>query len=82
MKKFLVLAVLICMTMAFGSLIDDVRQRGVLRVGQDAGYMPLYGTNPDGERIGLEVEILERMAEILGVKLEFVVVNWDGIILL
>ncbi|PNE18095.1 ABC transporter substrate-binding protein [Mesotoga sp. Brook.08.YT.4.2.5.1] len=80
MKKFLVLAVLICMTMAFGSLIDDVRQRGVLRVGQDAGYMPLYGTNPDGERIGLEVEILERMAEILGVKLEFVVVNWDGII--
>ncbi|HCO69641.1 MAG TPA: ABC transporter substrate-binding protein [Mesotoga infera] len=80
MKKLLVVVVLLCMTLAFGSLIDEVKQRGVLRVGQDAGYMPLYGTNPDGDRIGLEVDILKKMAEILDVKLEFVVVNWDGII--
>jgi polar amino acid transport system substrate-binding protein len=80
MKKLLLFAILIAMTMSFGSLIDEVKERGVLRVGQDAGYMPLYGTNPDGDRIGLEVEILEKMAEILGVKLEFVIVNWDGII--
>lgn len=62
------------------SLIDEIRSRGVLRVGQDAGYMPLYGTNERGERIGMEAEILEKMADILGVKLEFVIVNWDGII--
>ncbi|NLT45610.1 MAG: ABC transporter substrate-binding protein, partial [Thermotogaceae bacterium] len=49
MKKLLLVLVLLCMTLAFGSLIDDVKQRGVLRVGQDAGYMPLYGTNPDGD---------------------------------
>lgn len=80
MRKVLLVVFLIVVSLAFSSLLDEVRDRGVLRVGQDAGYMPLYGTNPDGDRIGLEVDILKRMADLLGVKLEFVIVNWDGII--
>ena len=80
MKKVLLVVFLIAVSVAFSSLLDDIRSRGVLRVGQDAGYMPLYGTNPDGKRIGLEVDILQKMADFLCVKLEFVVVNWDGII--
>jgi polar amino acid transport system substrate-binding protein len=78
----LVFAVIVLLVagFTFGSLLDDIRKRGVLRVGQDSGYMPLYGTDMEGNRIGLEVEILQRMADILGVRLEFVIVNWDGII--
>ncbi|OAA31633.1 ABC transporter substrate-binding protein [Kosmotoga arenicorallina S304] len=79
-RVWLVVLLAIFAGLAFGNLIDDIRSRGVLRVGQDAGYMPLYGTDIDGNRIGLEVELLQRMADILGVELEFVVVNWDGII--
>jgi len=65
---------------AFAGLIEDIQKRGVLRIGQDAGYMPLYGTDERGKRIGFEVDLAKKMAEILGVKLEFVIVNWDGII--
>jgi len=79
-RVWLVVLLVVFAGLVFGSLIDDIRASGVLRVGQDAGYMPLYGTDIDGNRIGLEVELLQRMADILGVKLEFVVVNWDGII--
>ena len=82
MKKGFVVAVVLLLVsvMSFGSLLDDIQKRGVLRVGQDASFMPLYGTDEKGDRIGLEVEILEKMADVLGVRLEFVVVNWDGII--
>ncbi|RKX37766.1 MAG: ABC transporter substrate-binding protein [Thermotogae bacterium] len=76
---FITLLFILC-GLTFANLIDDIQSRGVLRVGQDAGYMPLYGTDASGNRIGLEVELLQRMADILGVRLEFVVVNWDGII--
>jgi len=80
-KRFVVvLAVVLVTFTVFGSLIDDIQKRGVLRIGQDEGYMPLYGTDEKGERVGLEIELIKKMAEILGVKVEFVIVNWDGII--
>jgi len=80
-KTFLVVvASILLVSLTFGSLIDEIKERGVLRVGQDAGYMPLYGTDMYGNRIGLEVDVLRIMATLLGVRLEFVVVNWDGII--
>nr|HPM95528.1 ABC transporter substrate-binding protein [Mesotoga sp.] len=62
MKKVMLVVFLVVVSLAFSSLLEDIRSRGVLRVGQDAGYMPLYGTDPDGKRIGLEVEILKEMA--------------------
>ncbi len=42
--------------------------------------MPIDVTSEKGERIGFEVDLARKMAEILGVKVEFVIVNWDGII--
>jgi len=81
MKRFFLIVLIITgVILGFSSLIEEIQERGVLRVGQDAAYMPLYGTDIDGNRIGLEVEILQKMADILDVELEFVVVNWDGII--
>jgi len=81
MRRFVVFTlVLVISLFAFADLLDEIRARGVLRIGQDAGYMPLYGTDEKGNRIGFEVDLAKKMAEILGVKLEFVVVNWDGII--
>lgn len=80
MKRFLVITILIITTFIFAGLLEDIQAKGVLRIGQDQGYMPLYGTDEKGERIGFEVDLAKKMAEVLGVRLEFVIVNWDGII--
>jgi polar amino acid transport system substrate-binding protein len=81
MKKVLfVFGILVFAMCTFGGLVEDIQKRGVLRIGQDSGYMPLYGTDESGKRIGLEVALAEEMAKILGVRLEFVIVNWDGVI--
>ena len=81
MRRLLVAVVILSLlTVSFAGLMEDIQKRGVLRVGQDQGYMPLYGTDENGNRVGLEVDLLKKMADFLGVKLEFVIVNWDGII--
>ena len=80
MRKLLAFILAVISSVIFAGLLEDIQSRGVLRVGQDAGYMPLYGTDENGERIGFEVDLAKEMAKILGVKVEFVIVNWDGII--
>ncbi len=80
MRRFLATLLIVSLTLSFAGLLEEIQSRGVLRIGQDQGYMPLYGTNESGERVGLEVDLARKMAEILGVKVEFVIVNWDGII--
>lgn len=61
-------------------VLDDIQQRGVLRVGMEPGYMPFELTNQRGEIIGFDVDIARRMATAMGVKLELVSTAWDGII--
>ncbi|NUU98782.1 ABC transporter substrate-binding protein [Marinitoga sp. 1154] len=81
MKKLVVLLFVIVMIMiVFGGKIEEIQKRGVLLVGQDPAYAPFYGVNTKGERIGYEVELAKMMAEVLGVKVKFVITNWDGII--
>ena len=75
----IVLVILIAVSTS-GNLINDVVSRGVLKVGQGSGYMPLHGMDENGNFIGLEIDLLKKMAVFLGVKLEIVVINWDGII--
>jgi len=60
--------------------LDEVKERGVLRVGMEPGYMPFELTNQKGEIIGFDVDMAKRMAKALGVKLELVSTAWDGII--
>ncbi len=79
-RRIMVFVLLAAAVISMADLLDEIRSRGVLRVGQDAGYMPLYGSDESGNRIGFEVDLARKMAEILGVKLQFVIVNWDGII--
>ncbi|MDW7645356.1 MAG: transporter substrate-binding domain-containing protein [Desulfuromonadales bacterium] len=60
--------------------LDDIKERGVLRVGMEPGYMPFELTNQKGEIIGFDPDVAKRMAKKLGVKLELVSTAWDGII--
>ena len=65
---------------AAADTIDDILQRGKLRVGMEPGYMPFEMTNKKGEIVGFDVDMAKRMAKAMGVELELVSTAWDGII--
>ncbi|MFM4702697.1 transporter substrate-binding domain-containing protein [Aeromonas bivalvium] len=62
------------------STLDAILDRGVLRVGFDAGYQPFEMTNKQGKYIGFDVDLAKMVAKEMGVKVEFVNTAWDGII--
>jgi polar amino acid transport system substrate-binding protein len=86
MKKCVLLLVMAVAAMAFtagtalSGALDDIQQRGALRVGMEPGYMPFELTNQKGEIIGFDVDMAKRIAKAMGVKLELVSTAWDGII--
>ena len=58
-------------------LIDQVRERGVLRVGVWHGFRGLNFRHPTtGRIVGLEVELLEVIARDLGVRVEMIDAPW------
>src|SRR5210317_2462845 len=65
---------------AAADTLDDILERGTLRVGMEPGYMPFELTNKKGEIIGFDVDMAKRMAKAMDVKLELVSTAWDGII--
>ena len=65
---------------ARGSVLTEIVNRGVLRVGTCAIYPPFDMVDKNGEIFGFDVDIDNMMAKELGVKLELVNTAWDGII--
>jgi ABC-type amino acid transport substrate-binding protein len=57
------------------SVLDEIKERGELRV---AGvlYRPLISPRPNGEYVGIDVELMKRMAADLGVKLNIINSEW------
>jgi polar amino acid transport system substrate-binding protein len=81
MKKFaLVVVIFVISLISFAGKIEEIQKRGVLLVGQDPAYAPFYGIDEKGNRIGHDIEFAKLIGELLGVKVEFVITNWDGII--
>jgi len=62
------------------STLERIVQRGTLRVGLEAGYMPFEMTDKKGNIVGFDVDMCTEMAKSMGVKLELVNTAWDGII--
>jgi len=61
------------------SVIETIQKRGVLRVGMDT-FQPWAMKDKNGEFIGFEIDVARRLAEDMGVKIEFVPTAWSGII--
>jgi len=61
------------------STIEQVVKRGVLRVGMDI-FQPWAMKDKNGKLIGFEIDVATRLAEDMGVKVEFVPTAWSGII--
>lgn len=61
------------------STVEDVLQRGVLRVGFST-FVPWAMQDKNGNFIGYEIDVAQRLANDMGVKLELVPTKWSGII--
>lgn len=64
---------------AQGSVIEEIVKRGVLRVGMDT-FQPWAMKDKNGKFIGFEIDVARRLADDMGVKVEFVPTAWSGII--
>ena len=62
------------------STLNQILQRGELRVGMEPGYMPFEMKDKKGKIIGFDVDVVRKMAKDMGVKLKIVPTAWDGII--
>ena len=61
------------------NLIDRVVERGVLRVGV-GNFVPWVFRSGTGDIVGFEVDVATKLAEDMGVEVEFVPTVWDGMI--
>ncbi|POR04058.1 amino acid ABC transporter substrate-binding protein [Alkalispirochaeta sphaeroplastigenens] len=61
------------------SLLEAIQERGVLRVGMST-FVPWAMRDARDELIGFEIDVARRLAEDMGVEIEFVPTQWSGII--
>ena len=76
----LALALAGCQAQSAGtnSLLAQVQQRGVLRVATCAGNAPFASLDPNGNLVGYEIDISNKLGEALGVKVEFTQTDAPG----
>jgi polar amino acid transport system substrate-binding protein len=66
-------------TAAKSNLVDDVLKAGKLRVGLDF-FVPWVAKDKEGNLVGFEVDVATKVAQDMGVEVEFVPTEWAGII--
>lgn len=65
---------------ASSGAVDRVKAAGKLVIAIDATYPPMESEGPDGKPIGFDIDFANELTKRLGVKAEFVVVAWDGVV--
>lgn len=61
------------------SVIEGIKERGVLKIGLSL-FVPWSMRAKNGDLIGFELDVGRKLAEDMGVEVEFVETAWDGII--
>ncbi|MEM7171712.1 MAG: transporter substrate-binding domain-containing protein [Pseudomonadota bacterium] len=61
------------------SVIEEIKKRGVLRVGMST-FVPWAMRAKDGGLIGFEIDVAKKVAEDMEVEVEFIPTQWSGII--
>jgi polar amino acid transport system substrate-binding protein len=60
-----------------GDLLQEVKDRGVLRAATDPAYPPQSFQNEQGEFRGFDIDVTEEIAKRMGVEVEWVTPSWD-----
>lgn len=84
MKKLLSLVLAVVMIMGLASVasadsLQTVLDAGVLKVGVEATFAPLTFKDEEGNIVGYEIDLMNAVAEKLGVKIELVEIAWADI---
>jgi polar amino acid transport system substrate-binding protein len=84
MKKILCLSVVFLLLMggvlfAQESVIEKIQKQGVIRVGMST-FVPWAMKDKKGKLTGFEIDVARKLAQDMGVKIEFVPTAWSGII--
>jgi polar amino acid transport system substrate-binding protein len=81
-KISLFLAAVLIFTMAVSfSGCQKEEAKDVLRIGVDDTYPPMEYRDEDNNLVGFDVDMVNAMAEKMGVKVEWISMLWDGIFL-
>lgn len=59
---------------------DAVKKSGKLRIAVDATYPPMESEDVSGKPVGFDIDFANELAKRLGVKAEYMIMNWDGIL--
>ena len=65
---------------AWADTLQEIIQRGELRVAVQTQGAPFSFIDKNGERTGSSVEFCKLMAKEMGVKIKFLDYDWDGLI--
>jgi len=84
MKKILWLSILFLLilggtSVAQESIIETIQKQGVIRVGMST-FVPWAMKDKKGNLVGFEIDVARKLADDMGVKIEFVPTAWSGII--
>ena len=87
MKKVTAFTVLgaLAIFFAFGGIasagtLDDIAQRGELRIAVQTQGAPFSFVDKNGERTGSSIDLCKMIAKEMGVKVKFLNYDWDGLI--
>lgn len=61
-------------------LLDTVKSRGTLKIALEGTYPPFNSRDAKGELVGFDVDVAKELARRLGLKPQFVLTEWSGII--
>jgi ABC-type amino acid transport substrate-binding protein len=62
------------------SALERVKKAGKIVIAIDATYPPMESEGPDGKPVGFDIDFANELAKRLGIKAEYVVVAWDGVV--
>jgi polar amino acid transport system substrate-binding protein len=67
-------------SMSVAGTLDEIAQRGELRVACQTQGPPFSFIDKNGKRAGSSIELCEMLAKDMGVKVTFLDFDWDGLI--
>ena len=74
-----VLSLCIC-SLSEAVTVDEIKERGIIRVGTAGDYCPMSFLNPEtGKYEGFDADLAEDLAASLGVNVEFVPTSWPAL---
>jgi polar amino acid transport system substrate-binding protein len=87
MKKAKLVSILVSLAIIFGvsaitsaGTLDDIAQRGELRIACQTQGAPFSFVDRNGNRTGSSIDLCKMIAKEMGVKVKFLNYDWDGLI--